>query len=103
VRKFFIALLLFTPAVSIRYGATGAFFWIAGVMLSFAICRAIAETGGYPWRKEAVPDSIRGKFTAINNMSGTVAGILVTAGASYAVASGSGLGRYMILIATGVT
>lgn len=101
-RKFIIALLLFTPAVSARYGPGGAFLWIAGVMLGFAICRSIAETGGYPWRKEAVPDSIRGKFTAINNMSGTVAGILVTAGASYAVASSSGLGRYMVLIATGV-
>lgn len=103
VRKFIIALLLFTPAVLAGYGAGAAFIWVTGVMIGFAICRATAETGGYPWRKEAVPDSIRGKFTAINNMSATVASIIVAVGASYAVSSGSGLGRYMVLIATGIS
>jgi MFS-type transporter involved in bile tolerance (Atg22 family)/HEAT repeat protein len=102
LRKFVISLLLLTPIIISRYGPDRAFMWVAGVLLAFAICRAIAETGGYPWKKEAVPDAMRGKFTAINNMLSTVAGIAVTGGASYVIGTGSGLNRFMILIAAGI-
>ncbi|MCB0153966.1 MAG: MFS transporter [Anaerolineae bacterium] len=102
LRKFVISLLLLTPLIIVRFGANWAFWWVAGVLLVFALCRAIAETGGYPWKKEAVPDPIRGKFTAINSMLSTVAGILVTVGASYVIGVGSGLNRYMLLISIGI-
>jgi HEAT repeat protein/MFS family permease len=102
IRKFVIALLLLTPAFVARFGPERAFSWVAIIIFVFAMCRAIAETGGYPWKKEAVPDTMRGKFSAINSMSSTVGAILVTAGASYVIGSGTGLQRFMILIATGV-
>jgi len=102
IRKFFMALLLLTPAFLARFGPGSAFIWVGSVLLGFALCRSTAETGGFPWRKELVPDSIRGKFTAITSVSSTIAGIIVTAGASYVVEFGSGLGRFMLLIGIGV-
>ncbi|MCB0155584.1 MAG: MFS transporter [Anaerolineae bacterium] len=102
IRKLFMAMLLLTPAFLARFGPNSAFMWVGGVLLGFALCRSTAETGGFPWRKELVPDSIRGKFTAITSVSSTVAGIIVTAGASYVVEFNTGLGRFMLLIGIGV-
>ena len=78
IRNFVFAFMLLTPLILAQFGQEKVFYWVAGIILAFALCRSIAETGGYPWRKAAVPDTIRGKFIAINSMSTTVAGILVT-------------------------
>lgn len=102
IRKFVIAFLLLTPAVLERYGSTGAFIWVAVIILLFGACRAVAETGGYPWRKEVVPDKIRGKFISVNSMSTTVASILLTVIAGYVIESLTGLRPFMVLIAIGV-
>jgi len=102
IRKFVIAFLLLTPAVLARYGTDGAFIWVAVIILLFGTCRAIAETGGYPWRKEIVPDNIRGKYSAINSMSTTVASILVAVVAGYVIETLTGLRPFMILIAVGI-
>ena len=102
IRNFVIAFLLLTPIVLARYGINGAFIWVAVIIMLFGTCRAIAETGGYPWRKEIVPDNIRGKFSAINSMSTTVASILVAIVAGYIIETMTGLQPFMILIAVGV-
>ena len=102
IRKFVIAFLLLTPAVLARYGTNGAFIWVAVIILLFGTCRAIAETGGYPWRKEIVPDNIRGKYSAINSMSTTVVSILVVIVAGYVIETMTGLQPFMILIAVGI-
>ncbi|MEA3335220.1 MAG: MFS transporter [Chloroflexota bacterium] len=101
-RIFPIALLLFTPIVLRDYGDEMAFRWVAGIILAFAILRAIGETGGFPWRKEIVPDSIRGKFSAITSMVTTVASIIIVLLAGYVIDSSVGLGRFMVLIAIGL-
>lgn len=103
IRKFVFSLMLLTPLVLARFGPQRTFFWVSAIIFTFALCRAIAETGGYPWRKEAIPDSIRGKFTAVNSMSTTITGIVVTVGASYIIDRGAGLSRFMILMAAGIT
>lgn len=102
LRMFVITFLLLTPAVLARYGTSGAFIWVATIILLFAICRAIAETGAYPWRKEIVPDNIRGKYSAVNSMSVTLAGILVVAAAGYVIETLTGLQPFMILISVGI-
>jgi predicted MFS family arabinose efflux permease len=101
-RKFVTALLLLTPVIIVRFGLATAFFWVGGVIAVFALCRAIAETGSYPWRKEAVPSSIQGKYSALSNMFMTLSSILVTAGASYVIGLSIGLNRFMLLIAGGI-
>ncbi|MCB0176113.1 MAG: MFS transporter [Anaerolineae bacterium] len=102
IRNFVFALMLLTPLILAQFGEQKVFFWVAGIIIVFALCRAIAETGSYPWRKEAIPDAIRGKFIALNSMSTTVAGILVTVGASYVIDVGVGLSRFMTLMTTGI-
>ncbi|MCB0191305.1 MAG: MFS transporter, partial [Anaerolineae bacterium] len=102
IRNFVFALMLLTPLILAQFGEQKVFFWVAGIIIVFALCRAIAETGSYPWRKEAIPDAIRGKFIALNSMSTTVAGILVTVGASYVIDTGDGLSRFMTLMTTGI-
>ncbi|MCA9999458.1 MAG: hypothetical protein KDE56_27030, partial [Anaerolineales bacterium] len=102
LRKVAISMLLFTPAVIAHFGASSAFYWAALVIGAFGLCRAIAETGSNPWMKEAIPNSIRGKFAAIDSMVMTVAGIGVTLAAGYVIDSQTGLGRFMLLLAVGV-
>jgi HEAT repeat protein/MFS-type transporter involved in bile tolerance (Atg22 family) len=102
IRKFVIALLLLTPVILARFGPQTTFIWVAGVIFGFAMCRAIAETGVYPWQQEVVPDSIRGKFSAISSMITTLAAIITTIGASFVIDLGTGLGRFMVLMAFGI-
>lgn len=102
IRKVVIALLLFTPLFLARLGSQAAFLWVAGVLFWFAVCRAIAETGRYPWQQEVIPDSIRGKISAVSHMSTTLAAILATTVASFVIGSGTGLGRFMGLMAVGI-
>ncbi len=102
LRTIIISLMLLTPFIISQYGPEAAFGWVSGVIGVFALCRAIGETGSYPWRKEAVPDAIRGKFSALSNIMMTLGSILVTAGASYVIGAGAGLGRFMILMMVGI-
>jgi HEAT repeat protein/MFS-type transporter involved in bile tolerance (Atg22 family) len=102
IRKFVISLLLLTPIVLARFGSHATFIWVAAVIFGFALCRAIAETGVYPWQQGVVPDSIRGKFSAISSMITTLAAILATTGASLVIDAGTGLGRFMILMGSGI-
>ena len=101
LRNIPMALLLFTPLVLQRYGQMGAFRWVAGIIIVFALMRAIGETGSFAWRKEIVPDSIRGKFTATNSMVTTVASLIVVLAAGYVLEAGSGLPRFSFLIGAG--
>ena len=48
-RKAVAACLLLTPWVSSQYGADATLRFVALVLAAFALCRAIAETGMYPW------------------------------------------------------
>ncbi len=102
LRKFVMAQLLLTPTFIARFGAANTFFWVAGIIFWFSICRAIAETGSYPWKKEVIPDSIQGKFAAISSMSTTLASIIVTIAAGWVIDAGTGLNRFMVLLAVGI-
>lgn len=101
-RKFVVAGLLLTPAVAAQYGASGTLRFVAVDMAAFALCRAIAETGMYPWMREFVPDRVRGRFAAMDNILGTLFGFLAVSVASYVIGRSVGLTGYMSLIAVGV-
>ncbi len=76
VRNFVVALLLATPWVAARYGGQASLLFVLCVIGGFALCRAVGETGFYPWFQEIVPDSMRGKFSAANNVIGTVVAVI---------------------------
>ena len=102
IRKFVFALILFTPAILERYGAERAFWWVSGIIFTFALCRSIAETGGFQWKKEIIPNAIRGQYSALNSMTTTVSSIIVVAVAGYVIENGTGLGRFMQLMSVGL-
>jgi MFS-type transporter involved in bile tolerance (Atg22 family) len=101
-RKAVTALLLLTPWVLARFGPDRAFLLVAGVVLAFALCRAIAETAIYPWWQEVVPNGYRGRYNGINHILGLVASAIALAVASLVVETIPGLERFLLLIGVGV-
>ncbi|OPZ87617.1 MAG: Major Facilitator Superfamily protein [bacterium ADurb.Bin429] len=101
LRKFVILCLLLTPWVLAAFGFRAAVIFVTAVILLFALCRAIAETGFYPWYQESIPNRIRGKVGAISNILCTIMGAVALGTASLLLRNGEGLGRYSILIALG--
>ncbi|MCO6450235.1 MAG: MFS transporter [Caldilineales bacterium] len=94
--------LLLTPLVLAGFGSNGAFVWVSIFILFFAVMRGIGETGGHSWRKDIVPDSIRGKFSATASMTTTIISIVVVLTASYVIENGVGLQRFIVLMAVGI-
>ncbi len=101
-RKFVIGLLLLTPFIISRFGHPAALRWIGGVILVFALCRAIAETAIYPWDQEIIPNYVRGKYSGISSVISTLTQIAAVAFVGYVIGRFAGLDKYMFLIAGGV-
>jgi MFS family permease len=102
IRKFFAALLLLTPGVLGQFGENTAILYVAFCTAAFAICRATAETGKYPWTQEYVPNQVRGKYSALDNVFTTTVSFVAVASAGYVIAHTTGLTGFMLLIAFGV-
>jgi sugar phosphate permease len=100
-RNIFVFLLLLSPVIYLRWGTTGAFLYIAGLMAFYSLFRAIGETGHYPWQQEYIPNAIRGKFTATTNIISNVARLIAVSFAAYVVGLSTDLGRFMLLFALG--
>jgi len=100
-RNIFVFLLLFSPAVYLRWGTTTAFLYIAGLMSFYGMFRAIGETGHYPWQQEYIPHTIRGKFTATTNIITNIARLIAVSFAAYVVGLSENLQRFMLLFALG--
>jgi len=101
-RKLVTAGLLFTPWVLQQHGVDGAFYYVLICMASFAVLRAIAETGWYPWAQEIVPAAMRGRMYGINNIIGLLATTTALLAASWILDELTGLSRFMMLIGLGV-
>lgn len=101
IRKIVTALLLLVPLVLAQFGLQATVIYITLVTAGFGLCRAIAEVGYYPWVQEFVPDSIRGKYSASNNVFASIVGVISVAVASFVLELSSGLDRFMILFAIG--
>jgi hypothetical protein len=102
LRKFIMLAVLLTPWVLRRGGADWAFYYVAGLMALFALCRAAAETAYYPWSQEIVPAPIRGKFDAIVSLVTTLSLVGTMLVAGKVIGTGADLSRYMILIGVAV-
>ena len=76
IRTVFTACLLLTPWVMEWFGKETAVLFIGTIVALFALCRAAGETGKYPWTQEYVPNQVRGKFTALDNLVTTTVGII---------------------------
>src|SRR5438876_12164861 len=102
LRKIVAGLLLFIPLVVSRFDPRITLIFVFGVVTTFAVCRAIGETALYPWIQEYVPNSVRGKYSAADNISSTLAAFLAAATAGYIVGRSTDLDRFSVLFAAGV-
>ena len=102
LRKLFVAGLLLLPWVQTSWGSVGAFWYVAGIVLAFAMSRSVAETAFWPWSRTMVPDAMRGKFVAINSNIALVAHSLAMGVAAWVLSSGEGMGRFLALFGIGV-
>jgi HEAT repeat protein/sugar phosphate permease len=101
-RKFVTAGLLLTPWVLATLGTAAASIFVGALVAAFAICRAIGETGSYPWIQEYIPASVRGKYSASENTIGTLASLAAVAAAGYVIGHVPGINGFMLLLAVGV-
>lgn len=94
--------LVFTPWVMNQFGAETTILYVGVVIALFAMVRSIGVTASFPWIQEYVPNSVRGKFTATNNIFTTGVGFLAVSGGSIVLAQTTGLTGFMWLIGVGV-
>lgn len=94
--------LLLCPLILATFGVHATFVYVAGIILVFALCRAIAETAWCPWFQEIIPDSLRGRFGAMMSVTANLVGLISLAAAGYVLGRSEGLGRFMLLIVVGV-
>lgn len=102
LRKVITALLLFIPWIDTRYAGRYTFLFIALVFILFALSRSIAITAYFPWRQEYVPDSVRGKYAATNNIVAQLTGMGAVLFAGWIVGRSGDINRFLILIGLAV-
>jgi len=106
LRSFASIGLLFTPWALSHYGAPVALTLVTAIVAVFSLFRSIAITAMHPWVQEYVPDSVRGKYTARNNMATTGAGFIAVTIGGFVLAAftddPTDLTGFMMLIAAGV-
>jgi HEAT repeat protein len=101
LRKLITIGLLFTPWVAALYGLQGLVLFVTIIMAGFALSRAVAETGIYPWLQEYIPNSVRGKYSATNSVYTTMVGLLAVSIAGFVLDRTVGLTGFMWLIGVG--
>ena len=101
-RQVAAAFLLFTPWALKAIGKQGLFLFIAGITLVFAFFRTVSETAHLSWSQEYIPNSIRGKYSAIAQISMNTMAILAVAGAGVVIDSSDQLNRFILLFAIGL-
>ena len=68
--------LLATPLVATRrWGVDGAFVFVAAMTAGFSLCRAFGEAANAQWRQDIIPHQLRGRFSAVDNIVATLAGV----------------------------
>ncbi|MEJ2211211.1 MAG: MFS transporter [Anaerolineae bacterium] len=96
------ALLLAMPAILAAWGQQALLAVIVVVVGVFGLFRATGFTAFYPWLQEQVPDSVRGKYTAVKNALASLCALLATLAAGYVLGTDPDLGRFRILFVAGV-
>ena len=102
IRKFVIALLLFTPLVLGNYGTQAAFIWVVAVLVVFSILRSIGEAAFVTWYPDLIPKAMLGRFSAINTTVVTILNIVVLVSASAVIRRFVGTEKFLLLIGAGI-
>ena len=101
-RSFAAAGLLLTPWIFATFGPDIALIFVAITVALFSAVRAIGVTASFPWVQEYVPNNVRGKYTATNNIFTTLTGFAAVTIGGWTLQHSLGLNGFMVLVATGV-
>ncbi len=99
LRKVVTAGLLLVPFVMMQFGPQVMVIYVTFIVGGFALCRATAETASYPWAQEYIPNNIRGRYSAINDIVARFTGMAALAVASYVLGLSIGIDRFLLLFA----
>lgn len=102
IRALIASGLLLTPWVLGRFGPEIALIFVACTTALFSGLRAIGVTASFPWVQEYVPNNVRGKYTATNNIFTTITGFAAVTAGGWVLEHTLRLDGFMILLATGV-
>jgi MFS family permease len=102
LRTIIAGFLLLVPWVQSRFGSDAALTLVTLIVIGFALCRAIAETGIYPWAQEYIPNSIRGRHSAMNDMMMRISGALAIGLGGFILGLSTGINRFVILFGVGI-
>lgn len=101
-RKIITVFLLLTPLVLARFGSQAVTRYVVGVVAVFAVFRAVSITALYPWVQEYIPNSVRGKYSAINLVFWSLASFLAVTLGGFVLGPDPNLGDFNILFAVGL-
>ncbi len=101
IRKFVMAGLLLLPWIIGHAGRGAGMTFLFVTITVFALLRAIAETGYYPWLQEFVPNAIRGQYTGVAAVLSMLASVTALFVAGSVVGTGHALGHFLLLIGMG--
>ncbi len=102
LRAFVASGLLLTPWVFRTFGPEATLIFVAVTTALFSSVRAIGVTASFSWVQEYVPNNVRGKYTATNNIVSTITGFLTVTVGGWVLERMLGLSGFMVLLATGV-
>lgn len=102
LRKVMIALLLLTPWVQAAWGQRATLVFVAGVVAIFSVVRSVEETAYFPWVQEFVPNSVRGKYSAMSNIFTALTGFVAVWVAGAVLQWYAGQTGFLLLFAAGV-
>ena len=101
LRYLFILLLPSAGLVAARYNSDAAFLWVMGVIVLFAVSRAVAETGWWLWFIELIPSKVRGKVEAVNSMVANIASVIASLAAVWIMKTWPGMTGFSIAMYAG--
>jgi MFS family permease len=101
-RYFVAALLLLTPWVLSQFGPQAVLIFLTSIIIIFALCRAVGLTGLVPWKQEYIPDAIKGKYFATNNIVTSLTGFLAVSAAGFVIGQSDNINRFLLLFAIGI-
>jgi len=101
IRKFVMAGLIQLPWVLFHGGRRTGMIFLVAIICIFALLRAFAETGYYPWLQEFIPNRVRGQYTGVSTVLGMLASVGGLLFAGWVIGTGTGLPRFLLLIGAG--
>jgi len=102
VRNGVTVLLLFTPWVLTRFGTHITLIYVVVISAGFAISRSVGMTALYPWMQEYIPNAVRGKYTATENIFTNLSAFAAVTAAGYILGPTPDLDRFVILFGAAV-